>query len=75
MKINHGIITIPPKVTGGEELIILTRQEYERRIRKARGTAKALEIIAEGEQAYRDKRTIQAASLEEALKIYAKRPD
>ena len=75
MKTNDNIITIPRKITKGEEIIILTRQEYERRIRQAKGVAKALRIIAEGEKAYRTKRTVSASSLEEAIKIYEKRPD
>ena len=75
MKTDDNIITIPSKITKGEEIIILTRQEYERRIRQAKGVAKALRIIAEGEKAYRSKRTVSASSLEEALEKYAKRPD
>ena len=73
MRTNSGAITIPQKITKGEELIILTRKEYERRLKHAKGVAHALQVIAEGEKAYREKRTIQASSLEDALKIYAKR--
>ena len=73
MRTNSGAITIPQKITKGEELIVLTRKEYERRLKHAKGVAHALQVIAEGEKSYREKRTIQASSLEDALKIYGKR--
>lgn len=67
-------LTIPRRMTHGEELIVLRRDEYERLIRHAEETAEALRVIAEGEKAFREGRTIKASSLKEALKIYAKRP-
>lgn len=67
-------LTIPKRITHGEELVLLRKDEYERLIRLNEGIAHALKVIAEGEMAYREGRTIKASSLKEALKIYAKRP-
>ena len=67
-------LTIPKRMTHGEELVVLRRDEYEQLIRHAEETAEALRVIAEGEKAFREGRTIKASSLKEALKIYAKRP-
>ena len=67
-------LTIPKRMTHGEELVVLRRDEYEDLIRHAEETAEALRVIAEGEKAFREGRTIKASSLKEALKIYAKRP-
>ncbi len=67
-------LTIPKRMTRGEELVVLRRDEYEHLIRHAEETAEALRVIAEGEKAFREGRTIKASSLKEALKIYAKRP-
>ena len=66
-------VTIPKRMTHGEELVVLRRDEYEHLIRHTEETAEALRVIAEGEKAFREGRTIKAASLKEALKIYAKR--
>lgn len=66
-------LTIPKRITHGEELVLLRKDEYERLIRYKEEIAHALRVIAEGEKAYRGGRTIKAASLKEALKIYAKR--
>ena len=73
MKNIGGVMTIPQKLTKGEELIILTRREYENRVRQNKEILKVLKTIAEGEKAYRNGRTIFASSLEEALKHHAKR--
>jgi phage pi2 protein 07 len=66
-------ITIPKRITHGEELVLLRKDEYERLIRHKKEIVHALRVIAEGEKAYREGRTIKASSLKEALKIYAKR--
>ena len=66
-------VTIPKRITHGEELVVLSRSEYERIVRYSEEIVHALKIIAEGEQAYRDGKTIKADSLKGALKIYAKR--
>ena len=68
-------IVIPRRLTGGIELIVLTRETYEREVRRGQDIADALQIIAEGERAYRTGRTLKASSLEEALKLHAKRSD
>lgn len=67
------ILTIPKRITHGEELVLLRKDEYERLIHRAEEIAQALRVIADGEKAYREGRTIKACSLKEALKIYAKR--
>lgn len=66
-------LIIPKRITHGEELVLLRKDEYERLIHHKEEIAYALRVIAEGEKAYREGRTIKAASLKEALKIYAKR--
>ena len=66
-----GIITIPRRITHGEELIILTREEYERRVRQTGEILRTLKIIAQGEKELKEGKTIIAASLKEALKTYA----
>jgi hypothetical protein len=73
MKNTGSVLTIPKKMTKGEELIVLTRREYENSVCRSREILGVLKIIAEGEQAYREGNTISASSLDEALKIYAKR--
>ncbi len=65
--------TIPRRITNGEELVLLRRDEYERLIHQKEEIAHTLKVIAEGEKAYREGRTVKASSLKEALKIYAKR--
>ncbi|PIU68020.1 MAG: hypothetical protein COS84_02245 [Armatimonadetes bacterium CG07_land_8_20_14_0_80_40_9] len=67
---SNTIVTIPQKLTKGKELVVLTREEYEKILNHNEKVAEVLKIIAEGEEAYREKRTIAASSLEEALKIY-----
>ena len=55
------------------ELVILTRDVYEREVTRSKEITDALQAIAEGERAHREGRTLKAASLEEALKLHAKR--
>jgi len=52
---------------------VLTREEYEREVLHSREVAQALRVIAEGEREYREGRILKASSLEEALKLHAKR--
>ena len=73
MKNISGVLTIPQKLTKGEESIILTRREYENRVQQNKEILKVLKTIADGEKAYRNGRTLSASSLEEALKHHAKR--
>lgn len=64
---------IPKALTGGMDLIILTRDVYEREVRQGREIANALQLIAEGERAHREGRTLKASSLQKALALHAKR--
>lgn len=64
---------IPKAFTHGMELVILPRAVYEREVQRGKEVAEALQMIAEGERAYRTRRTLKASSLEEALKLHAKR--
>jgi hypothetical protein len=41
-------------------------------VRESQEIVQALKVIAEGEQSYREKKTIKAFSVKEALKIYAR---
>lgn len=67
------MLTIPKRITHGEELVLLRKDEYERLIHHKEEIVHALSVIAEGEKAYREGRTIKASSLKEALKIYDRR--
>ena len=67
------VLTVPKRLTHGEELVVLRKDEYERLLRQAGEIADALKIIAEGEQAHREGRAIRASSLKEALRLYGKR--
>jgi diadenosine tetraphosphate (Ap4A) HIT family hydrolase len=67
------VLTVPKRLTHGEELVVLRKDEYERLLRQTEEMCDALKIIAEGEQAYREGRTIKASSLKEALRLYGKR--
>ena len=67
------VVAIPRTLTRGKDLVVLTREAYERDILHSRDIAEALHIVAAGEQEYREGRTVKAASLEEALKLHAKR--
>lgn len=71
-KIDSNVVNIPQKLTGGKELVILPRDEYERLVQRNQEIVEVLRIIAEGEKAYREGKTIATSSLDEALKIYAK---
>ena len=68
-------IVIPKALTHGMELVVLTRETYEREVLRTKEIADALRAIAEGERAHREGRTLKASSLEEALKLHAKRSD
>lgn len=70
---HRGVVSIPRTLTHGRELVVLTREEYEKEILRSREIAEALRIVAEGEREYREGRTLKASSLEEALKLHAKR--
>ena len=73
-KSGNGVrMVIPKTLTRGRELVVLTRETYEREVKRGRQIADALQAIAEGERAYREGRTLKASSLEEALKLHAKR--
>ena len=67
------VITIPKRITHGEELVLLRKDEYEHLIRYSEEVSRALKVIAEGESACREGRAVNASSLREALKIYARR--
>ena len=66
-------LVIPKAFTHGMELVILTREVYEREVKRTQEITEALQAITEGERAYREGRTLKATSLEEALKLHAKR--
>ena len=66
-------LVIPKALTHGIELIVLTRETYEREVKRGKDIAHALQVIVEGEQAHREGRTVRASSLEDALKQHAKR--
>ena len=67
------VIAIPRALTHGKELVVLTREAYERDVRHTKEIVEALQIVASGEREYREGRTVRASSLEEALKLHAKR--
>ncbi|KKT06432.1 MAG: hypothetical protein UV78_C0012G0015 [Parcubacteria group bacterium GW2011_GWA2_43_17] len=67
------VLTISRRITHGEEFVLLRKDEYEQLIRHNQEIAHALKVIAEGEEAYREGRTVKASSLKEALKSYASR--
>jgi len=69
----NNVVTIPRKITNGKELIILTREEYNNRLKRSKEVFTALQIIAEGERVYRQGKTVVSSSPKEALKMYAKR--
>ncbi len=66
-------VVIPKTLTRGSELVVLTREAYEQEVQRGREIVDVLHAIAEGERAYREGRTLKASSLEEALKLHAKR--
>ncbi|MBI3302406.1 MAG: hypothetical protein HYZ72_10080, partial [Deltaproteobacteria bacterium] len=61
---NGSIVSIPRAITHGRELVVLTRKEYERAVGRTQEVVEALHMIAEGERAYREGRTLKASSLE-----------
>ncbi|MEK6647419.1 MAG: hypothetical protein AABY84_12185 [Candidatus Firestonebacteria bacterium] len=65
-------ISIPKRITKGKELVVLTKDEYNRLVETKKETLQILQIIAEGEKAYREGKTIVASSLKQALKFNAK---
>jgi chaperonin cofactor prefoldin len=71
--ISSNAVTIPRKITNGKELIVLTRDEYNKRLQRNKELLSALQVIADGERAYRQGKTFVASSTKEALKMYAKR--
>ena len=73
MAANSNVINIPRELTGGKDLVILPRDEYEKLIQRNQEIVEALQTIAEGEKNYREGNTIIASSLDEALRIYAKK--
>jgi len=70
MKTALNTINIPRRFTKGKELVILTKDEYNRLVKHKEETIEVLRIIAEEEKAYREGKTISASSLEQALKTY-----
>lgn len=68
------VVSIPRALTHGRELVVLTREEYERKVLRSQEISGALRIIAEGERDYQEGRTLKAASLADALKLHARRP-
>lgn len=72
MKTVENVVSIPKRLTAGKELVVLTKDEYERIVKHREETLEALRIITEGEKTYREGKTIVASSLEQALKLYVK---
>ncbi len=70
---NGHTIVIPRRLTHGKDLVVMTREEYERNVHRSDEILHALQVIAEGERAHREGRTVKAASLDEALRRHAKR--
>ncbi len=66
-------INIPKRLTKGKELVVLTKEEYERLVKRREEMVHALRVIAEGEKSHREGKTIRAASLEEALRLHNRR--
>lgn len=72
----NDIITIPSKITKGEELIVIPRSLYEQflvkqgEVKKVNRKRDIDEIIATGERELKEKRTIVANSSKEALKMF-----
>ena len=70
---NGSPFVIPRALTNGKDLVVLTREEYERNIRLSGKILHTLQVIAEGERAHREGRTVKSASLDEALRQHARR--
>jgi hypothetical protein len=62
------IVTIPSRITKGEELVIIPRSLYER-IKREREEKIVDRIIELGEKELKEGKTIVAKSSKEALKI------
>ncbi|OIO72518.1 MAG: hypothetical protein AUJ85_10115 [Elusimicrobia bacterium CG1_02_37_114] len=56
-------MTIPKRLTHGEELVVLTKKEYEDAIQKNKEILEVLKIIAQGEKEYRQGKTKPIHSL------------
>ncbi len=69
----RAVIAIPRALTHGKELVVLTRETYEREVHRAKEIADVLQIVAAGEREHREGRMLRAASLQEALTLHAKR--
>ncbi len=69
------IVTIPPRITKGEELVIIPRSLYEKIIKKDLEEEIIDKIIASGEKEIKEGKTIIAKSSKEALKIFHERKD
>jgi len=65
-------INIPKRLTKGKELVVLTKEEYERLVKQREEILHALHVMTEGEKAYREGKTLRASSLQEALRFRAR---
>jgi len=63
------IITIPSRITKGEELVVIPRSLYEKFSRREAEEKIIDEIISLGEKELKEGKTIIAKSSKEALKI------
>lgn len=58
-------ITIPKQVTGGADLVVLTKEAYDKLQRQLLEVEDALKKIKRGEQEYKNGQTKETASLSE----------
>ena len=58
-------VTIPKRITDGEELIVIRRQEYEQMVKHLAEVKDALVKIKKGEKEFREGRTRVVKSLNE----------
>lgn len=58
-------VTIPKRITDGEELIVIRRQEYEHMVKHLAEVKDALVKIKKGEKEFREGRTRVVKSLNE----------
>lgn len=65
----ENIITIPSRITKGEDLVVIPRSLYEKIIKKELEEEIIDEIISSGERELKERKTIIAKSSKEALKI------
>ena len=61
------IVTIPKKITKGDELIIVPRKDFESFQKSQREVKDALEKIGRGNKEYRQKKTRVVSSPKELL--------